>query len=262
MCVRAGSEGKGAFASARRYLVLSLVTAALIGCAADDRRADPYAINDPLEDYNRVMFNINRTVDGVLMKPAAELYLLILPIRVQHGVSNLLDNLGEPLNVANNLLQGKMAPAGVSTGRFVINSTLGLIGIFEVADEFGLERTAEDFGQTLASWGLGDEPFLVLPLLGPSNPRDALGFAVDSVADPLTYVVRSEVRLARSITRGVEQRAKHLDDLETLEQTSVDFYAAMRELYRQFRANEIRDGALPPMIPIPVMGLDEGESEE
>ena len=262
MSVRAGSEGRAAFAFARRYLALALAAAALIGCAADGRHADPYDVNDPLEDYNRVMFDINRTIDGVLMKPAAELYVLVLPTRVQRGVSNLLDNLGEPLNAANNLFQGKVERAGASTGRFVINSTLGLIGIFEVADEVGLERAPEDFGQTLASWGFGEGPFLVLPVLGPSTPRDALGLAVDSVADPVSRVSSGETGLARAIARGVERRAAYLHDLEVLEQTSIDFYAAIRELYRQFRANEIRDGAPAPAIPIPMLDLDDGENGE
>jgi phospholipid-binding lipoprotein MlaA len=248
------------FASAKRLIALFIVAGTLIGCAASNQ--DPDDVNDPLESYNRVMFDINRTIDGVLLKPVAEFYVLIMPTWVQERVSNVLDNLGEPLNFANNLLQGKFERAGITVTRFALNSTLGVIGIFEVADEFGLERKPEDFGQTLASWGVGEGPFLMLPLLGPSNPRDAVGFAVDWVIDPMNYVLTDDARLGRTISRGIEQRSANLDNLEALEKTSIDFYAAMRELYRQFRANAIRDGALPPAMPIPSIDLDDDEELE
>lgn len=254
----AGRAGRGrAFVSARPHLALALATVLLAGCAA----AGPDDANDPLEGYNRAMFGINGMVDGVLLKPAAELYVRVLPAPLRRGVSNLLDNLGAPLDAANNLLQGKAARAGTSLGRFAVNSTLGLGGVFDVAEGFGWERAPEDFGQTLASWGMGEGPYLVLPLLGPSNPRDALGFAVDWAADPPGRVLGDTFGLGRTVVSGVARRADYLDTLDVLEETSVDFYAAMRGFYRQYRANATRDGA-PAPIAIPDTDMDEWEGWE
>lgn len=254
----AGRAGRArAGAPARAYLALSLAAVLLASCAA----AGPDDANDPLEGYNRAMFSINGVIDGVLLKPAAELYVLALPAPVRRGVSNLLDNLGVPLDAANNLLQSKALRAGRSLGRFAVNSTLGLGGVFDVAKGWGWERAPEDFGQTLASWGAGEGPYLVLPLLGPSNPRDALGFVVDWVADPPGHVLNGRFGLARTALGGVARRADYLDPLEVLQETSVDFYAAMRGFYRQYRANAIRDGA-PAPLSIPDMDMDEGEGWE
>lgn len=254
----AGRAGGGrAVAPARPYLALLLAAVLLAGCAA----AGPDDANDPLEGYNRAMFGINGVIDGVLLKPAAELYVLAPPAPVRRGVSNLLDNLGEPLAAANNLLQGKATRAGTSLGRFAVNSTLGLGGVFDVAEGWGWERAPEDFGQTLASWGVGEGPYLMLPLLGPSNPRDALGFAVDWVADPPGRVLGDTPVLARAALGGMARRADYLDTFEVLQETSVDFYAAMRGFYRQYRANAIRDGA-PAPISIPDMDMDEAEGWE
>ena len=246
----------------RRHLVLAFLAGALLGFAADGRADDADGDDDPLEGYNRVMFEINRTIDGLLLKPAAQFYVTVLPHEVRYRISNVLYNLGEPINLLNNVAQGKMERAGTTFMRFSINSTVGLVGIFDVAGEWGYERASEDFGQTLASWGVGGDPFLMLPLLGPSNPRDAAGFAVDWAADPLGYMLPSDAGLARSITSGVSQRAEHLKDLETVERTSIDFYTALRELYRQYRANEIRDGAPPPAMAVPDFDFDGEWPEE
>ena len=129
----------------------------------------------------------------------------------------------------------------------------------ETGDTSGRPR---DFGQTLAAWGAGGEPFLMLPLLGPTNPRDASAFVVDWAADPFAYLLPAEAGLARSVTSGVSQRAQYLEELETLEATSVDFYAALRELYRQYRATEIRDGAPPPAMEIPDFDFDDDFDED
>ena len=251
----------GVFAAMRRYLALVFIFVALIGFAVDGRANDANGDDDPLEGYNRAMFEINRTIDGVLLKPAAELYELVLPQVVRDRISNVLGNLGEPLNMLNNLAQGKFERAGSSLMRFTINSTFGVAGVFDVATDWGYEHTPEDFGQTLASWGVGDKPFIMLPLLGPSNPRDAAGFGVDWVADPLGYILPTDASTARTVTSGISQRAEFLDELETLENTSVDFYAAMRELYKQYRENEIRDGAPPPAMEIPDFDFDFDEEE-
>ena len=251
----------GAFAALRRWLALALVAGALIGSAADGRADDGYD-DDPLEGYNRAMFEVNQTIDALVLKPVAELYVAVLPGEVRYRISNVLDNLGEPLNLVNNMAQGKFERAGSTLTRFAINSTVGVAGIFDVATDWGYARASEDFGQTLASWGVGGEPFLMLPLLGPSNPRDALGFGVDWVADPVGHIMPAEGGLARSITSGVSQRAEFLDEYETLESTSVDFYAALRELYKQYRENDIRDGARPPTLDVPDYDWDEEFDEE
>lgn len=257
---RALNERWRRLAAKSRIIVAALALAMLAGCATgnpDSAGDDEYGAGDPLESYNRVMFDINQTIDGVLLKPAAILYDGILPEWGQERVTNVLNNLGEPVNFANNLLQGEIERAGITLGRFVINSTIGIVGIFEVAEDWGLPRVPEDFGQTLAVWGVGDQPYLMLPLFGPSNPRDAIGLVVDWLMDPFTYIFNSEQRLARTATRGVSLRAENIENIETLEETSLDFYAAMRELYRQYRDNEIRNGDLPPPIPIPSITLED-----
>ena len=246
------------FVAALQRLLASLLLAGAVLCTAVDGRAqDPYGDNDPLEDFNRVMFDVNQTIDRFALKPAAEVYVFIVPDEVRYRISKVLSNLGEPLNLVNNMAQAKFERAGSTLMRFTINSTLGVAGIFDVATGWGYEHTPEDFGQTLASWGLGDEPFLMLPLLGPSNPRDVAGTAVDWVADPVDRLMPAEAIVARSITSGLSQRAQFLDELETLESTSVDFYAALRELYRQYRATAIRDGAPPTVMEIPDFDFDE-----
>ena len=246
----------------RRHLALVFLAAALLSFAADGRAQDSYSVNDPLEDVNRAVFEFNQVIDSIILKPVAELYVFVLPEEARHRIANILKNLGEPLNLVNNLAQGKFERAGSTLTRFAINSTIGVGGIFDAATDWGYERTPEDFGQTLASWGLGEGPFLMLPLLGPSNPRDAVGFGVELVTDPMGFLLTDEAGLARSITSGVSQRAAYLDELESVESTSVDFYAALRELYRQYRATEIRDGAPPTVMEIPDFDFDEDFDDE
>ena len=230
----------GLLAASQRLLTILLIAGALLVVATDGRAQDPFDENDPLEDFNRVMFDVNQTIDRFLLKPVAEAYVFIFPNEVRHRIANVLGNLGEPLNLANNVAQGKFERAGSTLMRFTINTTVGVAGIFDVAAELGYERAPEDFGQTLAEWGVGGEPFLMLPLLGPTNPRDASAFVVDWIVDPYSYILPAEAGLARSVTSGVSQRAQYLEELETLEATSVDYYAALRELYWQYRATEIR----------------------
>ena len=250
------------FAALRSLLAILFLAGALLGFAADGRAQDEYGADDPLEDVNRAVFEFNQAIDNVILEPLAEVYVFLLPQEVRHRITNVLRNLGEPLNLVNNLAQGKFERAGSTLTRFAVNSTIGVGGVFDVATDWGYERAPEDFGQTLASWGFGDRPFLMLPLLGPTNPRDALGFGVDLVADPMGVLLTGEAGLARSFTSGVSQRAAYLDELETVESTSVDFYAALRELYRQYRATEIRDGAPPTVMEIPDFDFDEDFDDE
>ena len=252
----------GVFAALQSLLAILILAGTLLSFAASGRAQDSYGADDPLEDVNRAVFEFNQVIDRLILKPSAELYVFVLPEELRHRITSVLRNLGEPLNLANNLAQGKFERAGSTLTRFAVNSTIGVGGIFDVAKDWGYERTPEDFGQTLASWGLGGEPFLMLPLLGPTNPRDALGFGIDTVADPMGALLTDEAGLARSIIGGVSQRAAYLDELAAVESTSIDFYAALRELYRQYRATEIRDGAPPTVLEIPDFDFDEEFDDE
>lgn len=231
---------------------------ALAGCATPPPKSDVEAyaeyeeINDPLEPFNRVVFEFNRGLDALFLKPLAEFYMLLLPPPLQTGIHNALNNLRAPVILVNNVLQGNGSEALNTTGRFVINSTLGVGGLGDVAAEWGMPFRDEDFGQTLGVWGVGPGPFLMLPLLGPSNPRDAAGIFVDSaILDPLgivgTYVFDAPrtvqtISFVRLGLTAVDARARNYDALNDLEKNSLDFYAALRSLYRQYRFGEIHGG--------------------
>ncbi len=249
-----------------QMLALLMVVGIAANCSStpppEDYDDEDYSVNDPLEGINRVTFAFNQAVDSVLIKPVAEIYVGLVPRWGRDRVNDALNNLGEPINFANSVLQWELERAVTAMLRFAFNSTIGLGGFFDVAEGVGLSRAAEDFGQTLGVWGVGEGPYLVLPLFGPSNPRDAVGIGVDYVMDPFTKALRSHERYQRFIARGIDQRARHIEDLEALEETSIDFYAAMRELYRQFRSNEIRNGELAPPLPIPSISLGIFSDEE
>ncbi len=201
-------------------------------------------VNDPLEPMNRAIFSVNTFINQYLFGPVAKGYNAVLPEFVREAVASFLFNLNEPVVLANDLLQGEIK-RGFNTGtRLVINSTIGIAGLIDVAKKFGFEKHSEDFGQTLAVWGVGEGFYLVLPLLGPSSPRDAFGkHFVDSYFDPLGYYLdntdREEWGYARSGLQGVVTYAAIVDELETLKESSIDFYGAIRSLYRQKRAAEI-----------------------
>ena len=203
--------------------------------------------NDPLEGLNRGIFEFNRVVDGLLIKPAAQIYRGVLPQQAQDSVRSFLRNLRSPAILVNDVLQGDMDRAGTTISRFLVNTTLGIGGLFDVAgDHLGIPYHSEDFGQTLAVWGLGEGPYLVLPILGPSNPRDVVGLASEWFLDPINLYftnVRDDdwVPWVRAGLTGLDARARSIDALDELERTSLDYYAAVRSLYRQSRDNEIRN---------------------
>jgi phospholipid-binding lipoprotein MlaA len=162
---------------------------------------------------------------------------------VRNSVRNFLRNLRTPVILANDLLQGDLERAEITFTRFFINSTIGLLGVFDIAAESGFTYHDEDFGQTMGTYGAGEGFYLVLPILGPSSLRDGGGRIVDILLDPLTYLAPQEVGLGRAVATGIDYRSRNIEELDELKADSLDFYARIRSLYRQFRENEINNGA-------------------
>lgn len=216
-------------------------------------------INDPAEPTNRTIFAVNQAVDTVVLKPAAGMYRHLVPPPVRESIHNALNNLRSPVILFNDVLQGDLERAGDTVMRFVINSTIGVLGIWDPASSMGFEYHHEDFGQTLAVWGIGEGPYVMLPIFGPSNPRDAVGLAVDFLVDPLTWWAsntdRGYINYTRAGLQGVSERARNYDTLEDIERSSLDFYAALRSLYRQRRVDDINNGETTAIMPTP--GLSE-----
>lgn len=203
-------------------------------------------VNDPLEGFNRAVFSFNQGFYDFVLGPLSDVYL-ILPTHARTAVGSVLDNLSSPVVLLNDILQGEPVRAFSTARRFVINTVFGLGGLADVATSFGIEEHDEDFGQTLAVWGVGEGFYLVLPILGPSNPRDAIGkFLVDPWVDPVgNYLLdhgHDEAYWARFGTSAVHDFSLINDDLDQLESTSVDYYAAVRSLYRQKRKVAISNG--------------------
>jgi phospholipid-binding lipoprotein MlaA len=199
-------------------------------------------VNDPLEPMNRVVFRADLALDRVLIKPAAKTYRTVLPAPVRTAVRHFYDNAHGPVTFGNALLQANWSRARDTAGRFAVNTTLGIGGLFDPATGMGLPLYDEDFGQTLGAWGVGEGPYLVLPVLGPKPPRDAVGMVADHFMDPLTYVLPSGNLLLSAGVRGldiVDKRARHIESIDAMEHTSLDFYAATRSAYRQKRQAEI-----------------------
>ena len=223
----------------------------LAGCAGP--ASVPIEPSDPLESLNRKTFAFNQFLDRVAFRPAAKAYVIIVPADARTAVHHMLDNMKEPTLFFNNLLQGEFKRAGVTVARFAVNSTVGFAGMVDVMALSGVPRETADFGETLYVWGIRSGPYIVLPILGPSNPRDATGEAVDSYADPATILANdrglTELTTARFVLGGVDERAGLLDELDALEKNSVDFYAEMRSLWQQHRSAELNHGKAPPVAP-------------
>lgn len=237
----------------------AVMTLGLGGCATapsdSAAKAEFEQANDPLEPLNRAVFAVNMQLDKMLLRPAGIVYRGVLPKPVQTGVNNFLSNLRAPVVFANDVLQGDIDRAGNTAGRFAINTTVGVLGVWDAAAHFGIQGHSEDFGQTFGTWGIGEGFYLVLPLLGPSNPRDGIGLLAEYFVDPFNIWARDQDKdgliLARSLVTGVDFRARNLKTLDELERTSLDYYAAIRSLYRQRRADEIRNGKSTSDQPAP-----------
>ncbi len=224
----------------RLLLVCALaVFSVLSGCATT---GDP---RDPIESVNRGIYYFNDGVDTMFVKPLAEVYRGVLPPLARTGVNNVFSNLNDVIVALNNLLQGKFDAAISDIARLMVNTTVGLIGIFDVATEAGLEKHNEDFGQTLGYWGIGDGPYLVLPFLGPRNLRDTAGLIGDFKLDPVIYIDPTRDRNATLGLRLVSRREALLGASRILEVAALDEYAFVREAYLQQRRNLIYDGNPP-----------------
>jgi phospholipid-binding lipoprotein MlaA len=218
---------------------LAVLMLALGGCASD-----PTVPDDPLEPMNRFFFDINARLDRHAALPAASFYSDNVPGHVRGGIHNVLSNLGGPVSAANDVLQVDFTNAGIALSRFVINSTLGVAGIFDVATDWGLPERPRDFGETLGTYGVAAGPYLVLPLRGPTSVRDFSGGYVDGYFSPLHFIQyngSNYVGLVRASLGSVDTRAQNIVTFRDIERSSVDYYATLRTYYLQRRARQIED---------------------
>ncbi len=200
---------------------------------------------DPVEGVNRVVFVFNEGLDALAVKPTARLYESVLPSFVRRGVSNFFGNIEDVFVGVNNVLQGKPGAGASDIGRVLVNTTVGLLGVFDVASELGLEKHDEDFGQTFGRWGIGGGPYVVLPVFGPRTLRDTAGFVLDSSVDPVARVSDVATRNSLSILRIVNTRADLLPADKVIEEAALDKYAYVRDAYLQRRNNLVYDGDPP-----------------
>lgn len=227
------------------WALLCLSALSTTGCASAGQRAEQSNAaavvveanpDDPYEGFNRSMYGFNMGLDRYFLKPIATGYRTITPDFMETGVSNFFNNL-KGINVAlNDFLQGKVEQGASDTGRFVTNSTLGVLGLFDVASDLGMQSNVEDFGQTLAVWGVDQGPYLVLPVLGPTTARDGSAVVVDKAANPGTYIPGS------GIVEGINDRANAEGALNFIDEAALDPYVFTRESFLQYRKNLINDG--------------------
>ncbi|MDH5765872.1 MAG: VacJ family lipoprotein [Gammaproteobacteria bacterium] len=236
----------------KSFLLLILISL-FSGCASNGTEPDP---NDPFESYNRAMFTFNDNVDQYLLKPVAKGYDFITPSFMQKGVSNFFSNLDDVIVLVNDLFQFKFAQAASDTGRILINSTFGLLGLIDWASDIGLEKHNEDFGQTLGYWGVPSGPYFVLPFLGPSTIRDTTGLATDSTYfDPIYKELHEEFpppsreneQAVWGMTglKAIDTRANLLKTEKIVDEAALDRYIFIREGFLQRRENLVYDGNPP-----------------
>ena len=270
------SDGGPGFTKLLTFACAGLLMATLSACATVPPASDPAAVkeyearNDPLEPMNRYFFEVNKGLDMLLIHPFSEFYRVGVPDPIQTRIHYFLLNLTSPVTFANDLLQGNGTIAGHTLTRFLINTTLGIGGLFDVASDWGYPYHEEDFGQTLAVHGVDPGPYLMLPLLGPSNPRDLVGTVVDIFLDPLTYLTGGigdphHLQLIRYAATVIDFRTQNRREIDDLYKNSLDPYATVRDIYRQHRAQEIRNteqgvegiGSTSPPAPGGGITLDE-----
>ena len=244
-----------------KHCVLGVTLAtSMVGCAVVPPHSGENPA-DPFETVNRQTHAFNMKLDELILHPLAVNYVEYVPKPVQIGVSNFFQNLGELDNTLNNLLQGKLADSGVSFVRFLVNSTIGVAGIFDVASHWNLAHAPEDFGQTLGKWGVPQGPYIVWPMLGYSTVRDSIGKGVSAAMSPMTYVSEADqewhwLAWSASGVYMVNERAKLLAT-DAMLGTALDPYVAIRDAYLQHRLSMVWDGNPPIELPV-----DEFEDEE
>jgi phospholipid-binding lipoprotein MlaA len=221
-----------------------VLSAASLAAGCTTMRAP--SASDPLEGFNRTVDGFNQVVDKAVVKPLAQGYDKITPPEIKTVIGNFFSNLDDVSVAVNNLLQGKPKAAGSDITRFALNSTLGIVGLADVATELGFQKNDEDFGQTLGVWGVGSGPYLVLPILGPSTLRDAPARFVDAPLDPLFHQDDVRVRNSLLVVNVVNTRARLLPATDLVERVALDQYAFVRDAYLKRRASLIRDGASDP----------------
>lgn len=222
--------------------VLPVLLIAVASLAALDAQAQVY---DPLEPVNRVIFTINDKIDAAVVRPVAQAYVDYVPRLLRQGVTNVFGNLSDMFSAVNNLLQLKKEPLGNDLGRVLVNSTFGLGGIFDIASEAGIEKYNEDFGQTLGYWGVGPGPYLVLPILGPSNVRDTAGLVVHGYIDPVNQVTPRSNKYELWGLRAIDTRASLLGTDTLVSGAALDKYTFIRSAYTQRRQSLVYDGKPP-----------------
>ena len=236
------------------FLMAISLSACASLCMAQDPGSNPA---DPWESFNRKIFSFNEGLDQAVVRPVAVTYKTYTPELIQTGVSNFFGNLRDLWSAVNSALQAKPGDALENTGRFLINTTVGIYGVFDVATHLGLQRHTEDLGQTLGRWGVGTGPYLVLPFFGPSNVRDGLGLTVDSQASLINQVSGIPERNTLYVTRVVDVRAKLLNLTDEVDKVALDKYSFTRDAYLQKRLNDVYDGD-PPQTPDPSAEVDPG----
>ena len=223
-------------------LLAMLLTVLLAGCASN---GDP---RDPLEPMNRAIFSFNDKVDRIVMKPVAKGYRTVMPGFAQTGVRNFFSNLNDVTVLANDILQLKLQGSSTDVLRLGVNSTFGFLGLLDIASEMRLSKRDQDFGLTMARWGVGNGPYLELPFLGPSNFRDAAGSLVDTeYADPVQQINRIATRNQAWVVRTISRRADLLGAAKTIEEAALDPYEFTRDLYLERRRSQVYGGT-PPAV--------------
>lgn len=257
-----GGTAAAAAAAYERPVALSVAdagTAPSRGAGSDDDFAEweqdtGAEVSDPLERINRGVFWFNEQADRFVIKPVAKGYDWLLPKPVKRGVSNVFDNLFTPVVAVSDLLQGNFQESAEDVGRFVVNSTVGVVGIFDVATGWGLERRREDIGQAFGAWGIGAGPYLVLPILGPSNVRDGVGLVGNYFLQPQNYIEDDGARWGVTILGGIDTRYRLLDASTVLEQAALDRYAFVRSSYAQYRQNLVDNKDAGKAVPAASFG--------
>ncbi len=240
---------------------LALGLSACASTKTPEAAADVAETNDHLEPFNRAMFKVDQGLDAVVVRPVAWTYRKVVPGFARRGVTNFLRNLRSPITFANDVLQGDMNHAGETMGRFLINTTVGIGGLGDPATDLGVPYHYEDFGQTLAVWGVDSGSYLYLPIIGPTSVRDGFGLAVDNFAfDPVTWYSYADnpgwVQWAYFGTLLIDIKADTMPVTDELKASSIDYYASLRAAYQQNRAKEVRNGAAAPL---PSMSTEDGD---